>query len=85
MVKTHLIIVKIQHKIVLICSCYNCCVQTSMFHSFFESSGIRRPVSSVHAMNEYKLVWTDSTTKKHSLFFPTRYFPHQVAAHICAP
>jgi len=56
-----------------------------MFHSFFKGSGIRCPVSCVHAMNEYVLVWTDSTTKKkHPVFFPTRYFTHQVAAHTCA-
>jgi len=32
------IVVKIQHKIILICSCYNSRVQTSTIHSYFKGS-----------------------------------------------
>lgn len=54
-----LYILEIQHIIKIYCW-YIYCVQTSMFQSFFKwitFFGSRRPVSWVHAMNEYA-IWT---------------------------
>jgi len=56
-----------------------------MFHSFITGSGIRCPVSRVHAMNEYVLVSTDSTTKKAFRLFPSHDISHIRLPHTSAP
>jgi hypothetical protein len=56
-----------------------------MFHSFFKGSGIRCPVACFHAMNEYVLVWTDSTTKRAFRLFSPHHISHIRLPHTSAP